>query len=49
MDSRKVTGFALALDGQVVHLSVFDRPKNEEEGHRFSRMGSFSDRRRNRE
>jgi hypothetical protein len=33
----------------VVHLSVFDRPKNEQEGHRLSRMGSFSNRRRNRE
>jgi len=49
LDSRKITGFALALDGQVVHLSVFDRPKNEQEGRRFSRMGSFSNRRRNRE
>jgi hypothetical protein len=48
LDSRKITGFALALDGQVVHLSVFDRPKNEEEEPRFSRMGSFSNRRRNR-
>jgi hypothetical protein len=48
MDSRKVTGFALALDGQVIHLSVFDRPKNEEEGSRFSQMGSFSSRRKNR-
>jgi hypothetical protein len=26
LDSRKVTGFALALDGQVVHLSVFEWP-----------------------
>jgi hypothetical protein len=34
--------------GQVVHLSVFDRPKNEKEGQRFSRMRSFSNRRRNR-
>jgi len=26
--SRKdFSGFALAMDGQVVHLSVFDRPK----------------------
>jgi hypothetical protein len=32
MDSRKVTSFAPALDGQVVHLSVFDRPKNEQGG-----------------
>ena len=47
LESRKVTGFALAQDGQVVHLSVFDQPKNEEEGPRFSRMGSFSNRRRN--
>ena len=35
-------------DGQVVHLSVFDRPISEQEGQRFSRMGSFSNRRRNR-
>jgi len=36
------------LDGQVVHLSVFDRPKNEEETRRFFRMGSFSNQRGNR-
>ena len=43
MDSRKVTGFAL-LDGQVVHLSVFDRPKNEEEGPAVFPDGEFSNR-----
>jgi hypothetical protein len=31
LDSRKDTGFVLALDGQVVHLSVLDRPKNGRE------------------
>jgi hypothetical protein len=37
------------IEGQVVHRSVFDLPKNEQEGRRFSRMGSFSNRSRNQE
>ncbi len=49
LDSRKVTGFALALDGQVVHLSVFDQSKENPGQDRYSTMGSFSRRRRNRE
>jgi len=36
------------IEGQVVHLSVFGRPKNEQEGHSFFRIGSFSSRRGNR-
>jgi hypothetical protein len=32
----------------VTHLSVFERLKNEQDCRRFSRVGSFSNRRRNR-
>lgn len=48
LESRKVTGFALAFDGQVMHVSIFKRT-DEEKGHRVeSRMRRFAERRRNR-
>jgi hypothetical protein len=48
LESRKAIGFALALDDRVVHLSIFARSREDRERARFSRMGSFSSRRRNR-
>jgi hypothetical protein len=48
LESRKVIGFALALDDQVVHLSIFARQKGNQEHQHNSRMGSYSSRMRNR-
>ncbi len=47
MESRKVTGFALALGDQLLHISVFTRVDGAEKNP-GSRMQSFSRRRRNR-
>jgi len=50
IESDKLTGFALALDGKVVHMSVFPREAAGAGGEaRFSRMARYSRRRRNRE
>jgi len=48
LESNKVTGFALALDEQILHLSVFERPDQRNESERVSRMRRYSARRRNR-
>ena len=48
LESRKMTGFALALDDQVLHLCMFAR-KNAQNSHESdSKMERFSTRRRNR-
>jgi hypothetical protein len=48
IESRKVTGFALALNDQILHLSVFAKEDRRKGNGRGSRMGRFSQRRRNR-
>ena len=48
IESRKVTGFALALKDQILHLSVFDRGNGQNREQRTSRMGRYTQRRRNR-
>jgi hypothetical protein len=48
IESKKVTGFALALDDQILHLSVFERGNGQGQETRTSRMGRYTQRRRNR-
>ncbi len=48
MESRKITGFALALDSQILHLSVFARTDGQSRNMHTSRMGRYTQRRRNR-
>jgi len=48
IESRKVTGFALALNDQILHLSVFARGNGNSRDRNGSRMGRFTQRRRNR-
>jgi len=47
LESRKVTGFALALDDQLLHISIFARTDGQVK-HADSRIERFSRRRRNR-
>ena len=48
-ESPKITGFALALDGKVIHMSIFARDASGRGGEsRFSRMARYSRRRQNR-
>ena len=48
LESEKITGFALALDDKILHLSVFERPDQRNESERVSSMRRYSARRRNR-
>jgi len=48
IESRKVTGFALALNEKVLHVSVFARQNGQHREQRPSRMGRYTQRRRNR-
>jgi hypothetical protein len=48
MSSRKITGFALCLDGKVLHLSVFSRANGNGHAALGSRIARFSRRSRNR-
>ena len=48
LESRKVTGFALALEDQLLHISIFTRIDSQNHGRHTSRMESFTQRRRNR-
>ncbi len=48
LESKKVTGFALALADQVLHISIFERTNEGRGKNQESRMRRFSDRRRNR-
>jgi hypothetical protein len=45
IESDKVTGFALAMDEQILHLSVFSRKNGRMEKGGNSRMASFAQRR----
>jgi hypothetical protein len=46
LSSRKVTGFALCLDGKVLHLSIFARLNRDEKESSVSRIARFSRRAR---
>ena len=48
MESNKVTGFALALDEQILHLSIFGRTDMGSRDKHVSGMRRYSARRRNR-
>jgi hypothetical protein len=48
IESKKVTGFALSVNDQVLHLSVFARGNRNSRDRDGSRMGRFTQRRRNR-
>ena len=47
IESKKVTGFALSLDDQLLHLCVFARSNGRGRKERVSRMARYSQRRRN--
>ena len=47
LESRKVIGFALALDEKLLHVSVFERVDGNRESKHESKMGRFTQRRRN--
>lgn len=46
MESEDLTGFALALDDQMLHLSIFVQKKGGNGDRYSSRMQRFSNRRR---
>ena len=48
LESGKVTGFALALDDRVIHVSIFSRTDDQDRNNPDSRIERFSSRRRNR-
>ena len=48
LESRTLTGFALAHEDKILHLSVFARSNGSSEGRYSSRMQRFSSRRRSR-
>ena len=48
LESRKITGFALGLDDQVLHLFIFARADGQDRNNSNSRIERFSSRRRNR-
>jgi len=48
LESRKVIGFALALDDRLLHLSIFARADGQDRNNSNSRIERFSSRRRNR-
>ncbi|MBW2030652.1 MAG: hypothetical protein JRJ31_16435 [Deltaproteobacteria bacterium] len=48
LESKKVTGFALSLDDQILHLCIFTRSNGQERKNHPSRMERYSQRSRNR-
>ena len=48
LESRKITGFALALEDQILHLAVFAQQGSEKRSGHYSHMARFSNRSRNR-
>jgi hypothetical protein len=48
LSSEKLTGFALCLDGKVLHLSIFARQNGNGQGTSHSRMARYSTRSRRR-
>jgi hypothetical protein len=49
MESRKITGFSLALDNKILHMSVFARTDGQNRNMHTSRMERYTQRRKNRE
>ena len=47
LESKKVTGFALALEEKLLHVSVFERVDGNKESKHESKMGRFTQRRSN--
>ena len=48
IESKRITGFALSLDDQILHLSIFARENGRDRQESASRIQRFSRRRRNR-
>ena len=48
LESRKITGFALSLDGKVLHVSIFARTNGQDSDATDSKIERFSRRRKNR-
>jgi len=48
LESKKVSGFALTHDGQILHLSIFAKPNGQTWGKQASRMERYSRRRQER-
>jgi hypothetical protein len=48
LESKKITGFALALHDQILHLSVFAKTNGRNRETRTSRMERYTQKRRNR-
>ena len=48
LESRKLTGFALALDDQILHVSIFARANGQNHEIQAPRMERYTRRRRNR-
>ena len=48
LESRKVTGFALALEDQLLHVSIFARTDSQNHEKQASRIERYTHRRRNR-
>jgi len=46
LESKRVTGFSLALEEEVLHLSLFARSKSPDPEERGSRLQSYTRRRR---
>jgi len=48
LEAKKVTGFALALDDQLLHISIFARANGQSHEKQAPRMERYTRRRRNR-
>jgi len=48
LESKKITGFALALDKQLLHISIFARADGQNHEKQATRMERYTRRRRNR-
>lgn len=48
IESKKITGFALSFDDQILHLCIFSRGSGQNRPIPHSRMGRYTQRRRNR-
>ena len=48
IESKKVTGFSLILNNEIIHLSVFSHSNDQKQGKSTSRMERYTQRRRNR-
>jgi len=48
LEFKKITGFVLTLDGQVLHLSIFAKANGHNHNKYASKMQRLTQRRRNR-